>query len=448
MEIQIKKTFECDVLVIGGGVAGIGAAIGAAENGSKVILTEENGYLGGCATSGLVAPFMTCYDCDGNKQIIQGVFAELISRMVKDGGAISPANCKNADGYSGYHLNGHIGVTPFDKEVFKRVSEQMCLEAGVDLKYHYLFVKAEKVGRKLTSCIFATKNGFYRITAKAFIDCTGDADVGFSAGAEYMFSDKDGELQPSSTFFLIDGVNEEVLDAHMRDYSLSETERRYMDKIDEARKKGEFPCGTQKVRLYKQLRGVYSVNMCQIDKPFDVNDPDMITKAEIQGRIQAKTIFDFLKKYIPGLENIRLIQTSERLGIRESRRIVGEYVLTSSDVAQSKIFDDAIVILSNSVDIHTSSKVIYSPANNRPPYSIPYRSVVAKDFDNLWMAGKNVSADRQAHGAIRVMPPSMAMGQAAGVAASIAVKKNVNAKDVPYTKLREILVMQNAYLDA
>ena len=448
INIDIRKEFECDVLVIGGGVAGFGAAISAARAGAKVILAEENGYLGGCATASLVAPFMTCYDRMGKEQIIRGIFDELVRRLVKENGAIPPEDCRKMDGYSGYNPfhTGHLGTTPFDKEVLKRVMEEMCIEARVELKYHYLFVHAEKQDRRLTSCIFATKNGFYKIHAKAFIDCTGDADVCYEAGAEYMFAGENGELQPPSTFFLIDGIDEDFVGAHMGNHSMPERERRWMDEIDRARERGEFPCGTQKVRIYKQLDGVFAVNMCQIDQPFDVTDPDLVTKAEIEGRKQVKMIFDFLKKEIPGFENIRLVDSSARVGIRESRRVVGEYVLKHEDLMEAKIFDDAIAIVSSTVDIHTSSAVIYTPKECTSSYSIPYRVLVARDFDNVWMAGKNVSADRYAHGAIRVMPPSMAMGQAAGIASALASSESIKAKEVPYQKLRAILIDQGAYL--
>lgn len=448
MEMQIKKTFECDVLVVGGGVAGFGAAMGAAKNGAKVILAEENGYLGGIATAGLVAPFMTCYDRMGENQIIKGVFDDLVRRLVDENGAIPPEDCRKMDGYSGYNPfhTGHLGTTPFDKEILKRVMEEMCLEVGVDLKYHYLFVGVEETKRKLTSCIFATKNGFYKINARAFIDCTGDADVCYQAGAETMFSNEKGELQPPSTFFLIDGVNEDIVATHMGNHSLPERERRWTNEIECARERGEFPCGTQKVRIFKQLNDVFAVNMCQIDEPFDVTDPDLIAKAEIEGRKQVKIICDFLKNNVPGFENIRLIESSARLGIRESRRVVGEYVLKHEDLLQAKIFDDAIVILSSTVDVHTSGAVIYTPTKSTSSYSIPYGAIVAKDFDNVWMAGKNVSADRYAHGAVRVMPPSIAMGQAAGIAATIACKNGLKAKDVPYSELRKELLNQKVYL--
>lgn len=434
-EAEIKKEFDCDVLVVGGGVAGFGAALRASREGAKVILAEENGYLGGTITAGLVGPFMTCYDAKGENQIIKGVFDELVSELVKIGGAIPPADCRKCDSYSGYKLRGHLGTTPINKEKLKLVMERMCLAAGVELKYHYMFVGVDKTDRRINACTFATKNGFYRINAKVFVDCTGDAAVCYNAGAECRFSDESGALQPVSTFFTIDGVDKESLDKHVA-ASTDERTRSFMYIVEAAKAQNEFPCGTPKVRIYEQTDGVWTVNMCQIDKPFDVNDPDLITKAEIEGREQAHKIFRFLKTKVPGLENIRMIETSEKVGIRESRRVVGEYTLTHDDLKASRKFDDAVVTLANSVDVHTSGPVTYTPFSNTEPYTIPYGALVVKDFDNMLTAGKCVSADRMAQGAVRVVPPAVAMGEAAGLAAAIAAKENIKAKDVPAEMLK------------
>ncbi len=444
-QAEIKKSVSCEVLVIGGGVAGYGAAVGAATQGADVILAEENGYLGGCATAGLVAPFMTCMDKKGENQIIKGAYDELVRKMVALNAAKAPEDCCKCDSYSGYKLKGHLGTVPFDKETLKFVMEQTCLEKGVRLKYHFKFVQAEKKGRKITACIFATKNGFYRIEAKTVIDCTGDAAVCYNAGGECVFSDENGSLQPVTTFFLIDGVDKEKLDKMLLDNPSAE-ERAFMAEVKKAKENGEFPCGTQKVRVYEQLNGIWSVNMCQIDNPFDVNDPDLLSDAEVEGRKQVQSIFRFLKKYVPCMENIRLLQTSESIGIRESRRIVGEYVLTLDDLHASKDFKDKVAVLANSVDVHTSGAVNYKTFQNDAPYTLPYRCLVHKDFDNVLSAGKSVSADRFAHGAVRVMPPSMAMGQAAGIAAAIAVQTGVTAKDVNYEQLKTALKDQGAYL--
>lgn len=445
MKKEIIKTFECDVLVVGGGVAGFGAAMGAVRAGAKVILTEQNGYLGGTATAGLVAPFMTCLDSQGKEQLIKGVFEELVLRLKEQDGAILPQDCCKCDSYSGYKLLGHLGTTPFDKETLKCVLEQMCIENGVELKYHYTFLKALKKKRTLNACIFATKNGLYQIKAKQFIDCTGDASVCYNAGGECYFSDENKALQPVSTFFLVDGVDKSLLDKTILN-STDPAERAFMDLVKVAKENGEFPCGTKKVRLYEQLNGIWAVNMCQIDSPFDVNDPDLITKAEIEGRKQSRQIFNFLKKYVPGMKNARMIQTSESVGIRESRRIVGEYIMTIEDVLTARKFEDAVVKLANSIDVHTTGAVEYKTYKNDSYYTIPYRALVHKSFVNVWSAGKTVSADRYSHGAIRVMPSAMAMGQAAGVASVIALKNKCIAKDVPYNDLKQTLINQGANL--
>ncbi|MBQ3493431.1 MAG: FAD-dependent oxidoreductase [Clostridia bacterium] len=442
---KVKKTFDCDVLVVGGGVAGYGAAMGAGLAGANVILTEQNGYLGGSATAGLVCPFMTCYDTLGQEQLIKGVFDKLIRKLVQNGDAIAPEDCRKCDSFSGYKLEGHLGTTPFNREGLKVAMEQTVLETGVNIKYHYTFLQAERKGRNITSCYFATKNGIYKINAKAFIDCTGDAMVCESVGGECYFSDDNNDLQPVSTFFLIDGVDKELLDSQLIDNN-NPAERAFMSAVEQAKKLGEFPCGTAKVRIYEQPYGIWSVNMCQIDKPFDVNDPDLITNAEIEGRRQCQIIFNFLKNYVTGMKNIRLLQTSESVGVRESRRIVGEYTMTAKDVQSNKRFEDTVVKLANSIDVHTSSRTVYRTYENKDYYTIPYRSLVHKDFDNVWSAGKTVSADRLALGAIRVMPPSMAMGQAAGVAASIAVKNGYTAKSTPYSTIKNILNEQGANL--
>lgn len=446
----IKKELTCDVLVIGGGVAGFSAAVCAARAGASVLLTEDNGYLGGCATAGLVAPFMTCYDTAGQTQIIRGVFSELVDRLVALGGAIPPANCRNNDSYSGYRVRGHLGTTPINKEKIKLVMDRMCAESGVEVRYHFLFVGVEtsEDGKTVTAAIFATKNGFYRVRAKAFIDCTGDAAVCDAAGAECVISDESGQLQPVSTFVLIDGVDKERMDRDVRE-AKDDTERFFMNEIARAREEGRFPCATKKVRVFEQTDGMWVINMCQIDDNLDVTDPEAISRAEAQGREQADAIVAFLRETVPAMKNIRLLETSAQAGVRESRRMVGEYVLTGEDLAASRRFDDAVVVSSNSVDIHTGSgngAVTYHPFANAEPYTIPYRALVSKDLTNLWTAGKTFSSDRLAQGAARVIPPSMAMGQAVGCAAALAVQNGVAARDVDYAALKTLLLAQGAYL--
>ena len=446
----IKKEISCDVLVVGGGVAGFSAAVCAARAGADVLLTEDNGYLGGVATASLVAPFMTCYDTKGETQIVRGIFGEVVDRLVEIGGAILPSECRKGNSFSGYRPRGHLGTTPFSKEALKLVMDRLCAEAGVRVRYHFLFVgtEMEEDGKTVRAAIFATKNGFYRIRAKAFIDCTGDAALCDASGADCMISDESGELQPVSTFILIDGVDREAMDKAVFE-GKSDAERYFMEEIARGREEGSFPCRTKKVRIFEQPNGIWAVNMCQIDEPLDVLDPEAISRAEAEGREQAAAMVAFLREHVPPMKNIRMLETSAQAGVRESRRVVGEYILTGEDLLASRRFEDTIAVLCNSVDIHTGGSngvVNYTPFANPTPYTIPYRALVPRDLNNVWTAGKTFSSDRRAQGAARVIPPSMAMGQAAGCAAALAVQRDCAAREVDYTALKELLLAQGAYL--
>jgi hypothetical protein len=283
------------------------------------------------------------------------------------------------------------------------------------------------------------------VEAKSVIDCTGDATVCHMAGGETIFSDETGAVQPVSTFFLIDNVDKQVLDDLLLP-SDDEKLRAFMDEIADEREKRGFPCKGLKVRAYELPHGVWGINMCQIDRNLDPNDPEQMIDAEIEGREQAHAIFDFLVRRIPGMSRARLLQTSDRVGVRESRRIAGEYYLTHDDLINSRVPADSIAVVASTVDVHThdnSKRIEFSALDH---YGIPYRCLVHRDFDNVWSAGKTVSADRLAHSAIRVMPPCMAMGHAAGVAAAMASAMNCSAKDIPVETLRENLLAQGAYL--
>ncbi len=443
--LEVIKSYECDVLVIGGGVSGISAAINSARNGARVILAEKNGYLGGTSTAGLIGTFMTCYDAKGEKRIIKGFYKEFVDEMVKAGGAIPPEACLNVGKYGGYRLTGHLGVAPYDAEVLKTLSEKMCLDAGVRLLYHMLLVGCDKTDTKVTKAYFATNSGIYEISAKMFIDATGDAYLCDKAGCKSEVGDENGERQPASMFFLIKGVDEELLDEYMEKHQETR-ERFYMDVIEDARKAGDFPCGTYKFRIFKSPSEKWTVNMAQEDEVVDQFDAEKITNAEISQRKQIPAILNFLKKYIPACENIELVQSAAEIGLREGRRIVGEYTLTKEDILNGTIFEDSICYCANSIDIHKKDSVEYISTKEDTVYTIPYRSLVAKECDNILVAGRCLSADRAALAAVRVMPPCFAMGEAAGIAASIAARKNIPARSVDYNEIKETLLKNGAYL--
>ena len=447
LELLVKKELNCDVLVVGGGVAGIAAAICAARKGASVITAERNGCLGGTATSGLVGPFMTAMDPLGKEQVIRGFMDELICRMEKEGGAIHPTRCFGGDSYSAYRIKGHIGLTPFSSETLKSVAEEMCAECGVNILYNVLLVSAQvNENNQIERAFFATKNGIYSINAKIFIDCTGDADLAAASGVRVLSGDSNGDLQVSSLFFVVDGIDKEKLDAHMA--ANPDPERsaaRYFEKeIVEGKKNGTFPCGRHRISTFESVDNMWRINMTQVDYPINANDPEDVTKAIIECRAQIKPIMTFLRNTVPGCENIRLLYSAEMLGIRESRRIDGEYCLTEDDFRSERSFDDAIAFVGDSIDVHTYSKSVYYSAEK--PCQIPYRCLLPKQINNLLVACRCLSADPIALSAVRVMPPCFAMGEAAGTAAAICIQSGILPKAIDTDVLRSALVDQGTYL--
>ena len=443
-KFNIEKEISCDVLVVGGGCAGLAAGICAARHGADIIIAEQNGYLGGTATAGMVGPFMTSYDVKGETQLIRGFFDEFVRRMEKTGGAIHPSKAEYDSAYAAYRAAGHRNLATFDGEAYKRIAEDMCAESGVRLMYHLFLMEADSENGKVTSAYFATKSGIYKINAKVFIDCSGDADLAYYSGAQTVYGNCDGEVQAASMFFSVIGVDKEKMDKHMKNASSIE-ERFYMKEILKEREKGRFPLYRAKIALYEGLGDEWLVNMSQLD---DVNAviPEEVTAAEIEGRRQIEYIISFLRKYAAGCENIRLVRSAASLGVRESRRIKGEYTVTKEDVIESVKFRDSVFCCSNSMDIHKKGYVEYIVRKSDAPYYIPYRALVAKNFDNLLAAGRCISAEREVMGAIRVMPPCFAMGQAAGTAAALCAVQDISVQELNAEELAEALKTDGVYL--
>ena len=207
----VAREFDCDVLVIGGGPAGFGAAVASARGGADTILIERNAMLGGMATTGLVGPFMTCYDDDCTEQIVKGIFDELCLRTEEKGGAIHPSKVDGMTTYSSYYIRSHCHVTPYLSEILALTMDEMALEAGVKLLYNVQVVDAIREGNRITGVIAAMKEGLAIFRAKTFIDCTGDADVAYFAGAPTWSGDKaNGLMQPATLFFEMGGLDRET----------------------------------------------------------------------------------------------------------------------------------------------------------------------------------------------------------------------------------------------
>ena len=222
--------------------------------------------------------------------------------------------------------------------------------------------------------------------------------------------------------------------------------RYFMDEIEEARNKGEFPCGCRKLRIFEKLNGVWDVNMAQEDNEVNEFDPVAVTNAEISQRKQIVEIIAFFRKYIPALKNVRLVKTASELGIRESKRIIGKKIFTADDVLNQRCFDERIAVCANSMDVHEAGRVNYTPYNSDKSYYIPLSCLISENINNLMAVGKCLSADKRAFAAVRVMPPCFAMGEAAGVTTAMAIKNNCILSDIDVKDVQARLIQNGAYL--
>jgi hypothetical protein len=447
-ERQVPVLDGGDVLVVGAGPAGLAAAIAAARNGASTTLVERFGFLGGNLTAGLVGPCMTSYSLDGQQQLIKGIFEEFVIRMEQLGGALHPSKIPAGSAYCGFIVYGHDKVTPFDPEVAKMVALDMVREAGVALRLHTFVADALVEGNAVRGVVAASKSGLQAIRATITVDCSADGDVVARAGGAYEVGrESDGLMQPMTLFFRVANVDDEKVEAYIREHP--DDYRPFASLVAEARAQGEFPIPRKGVGIYRTLeRGVYRVNTTRLHA-LNGTDVEDLTRAEIDGREQIKALMTFFRKWLPGFEHCELLDTATTIGVRETRRIVGEYMLTVEDLAAGRAFDDVIALCGYPVDIHSptgdggGADGSYPTAN---AYQIPYRSLVPRDLDQILVAGRCITATHEALGAIRVMPPSFAMGQAAGTAAALALEWGVPPRKVPVPQLQELMMRQGAYL--
>ena len=446
---------EVDVLVVGGGPAGVAAAIASGRCGAKTMLIEQHGYLGGTATASLVGPFMTSFTSDGKTQNIVGIFDEIVRRMEQMGGAIHPSKVRHGTSYSSWLGYGHDHVTPFDSEILKLVAFEMVEEAGVKLLLHTYFVMPIIENKAIKGAIFVNKSGLIAIKAKVVIDCTGDADVAARADVPYSKGrPTDGLMQPATMFFRVRNVDDVKLQKYFdehpdeKDKMTPGLPKTFSSLIEEAKKRGDFPLNHDIIGAYQTTRkGEYLMNASRLHKINGTIAEDL-TKAEIEGRKQVQVLMKFLRKYVPGFENAELAEVASNIGIRETRHIVGEYVLTQEDVQEAKEFDDTIALASFPIDIHDpkTGGGYFVGLKRGTSFEIPYRCLVPKKIEQLLVAGRPVSATHEAAGAIREMPQCFAMGQAAGVAAALAVKTKKPPRRIDVRALQKKLLEQNVVL--
>lgn len=449
---QINREIKTDVLVIGGGSAGFGAAVAAARNGADTLLIERGQMMGGMATAGLVGPFMTCYDDGPTEQIVKGIFDELCVRTEERGGAVHPSKVEGMTPYSSYYVRSHCHVTPFLSETLEIVMEEMVIEAGAKILYNVQMCDVLTDNGNITGVLVSMKEGMTLITAKTYIDCTGDADAAYYAGAECVSGDeKDGVMQPVTLFFEVGNIDRDKFIGALEERKANGElgipgENCWSWYIKEARANGDWDIERNEIGNYEQpVKGRFKINTTRIAH-IDATDTEQITAAVMEGRKQVQKVMKFLQKYVPGCEEIQLLQVASTLGVRETRHIKGRYKLTAQDIMERKHFDDAICTFAYAIDIHNSEGggATFQQVNGY--YTIPFGCLVPEDVGNLLVAGRCISGTSEAAASYRVIPCCVATGQAAGTAAALALKAGKLPGDVDIPKLRKVLVDQGAVI--
>lgn len=444
-EINVRK--ETDVLVIGGGPSGIMAALAAAEDGLNVMLVESRSFVGGNMTIGL--PILGFLGQKGN-QIIKGLPQKLIDRLKAVQASSEHRPCPL-----------HMSLTLVEPEAVKTVALQMLVESKVDVLFYSFCAGVVMEGDELKGVIIESKAGREVILAKTIIDCSGDADVAYRAGVPCEYGNEQGGVQPPTLMFCLGGVDTEKLRTSIanepRTYLTDFIPAEYFGQnnqfvlvgmrnlIKQAQDDG-LTLTTERTILITGLRkGEVWVNMTRVSG-VNGTDPGSLTHGEIEGRHQIIDIQKYLIEYVPGFENAYFLKTAPFLGIRETRRIQGQYTMTREDIMACQHFDDAIAVASYPLDIHHPQGGGCTLEWCGDCYDIPYRSLIPQKVKNLIVAGRCISTTHEAMSAIRVMAPCMAMGEAAGRAAKMAIRRGVQPADIDVKELQQELLEKGAYL--
>jgi hypothetical protein len=444
---------RADVLVIGGGPAGIGASMGAAFAGARVILAERHGFLGGNATAALVMPLMSFHthsptsvktarnklmpaDHGPGRPVIAGILKMFIERLVRGGGAIDPSY------ETGY-------VVPFDPEIFKLTAMELLDEAGVEYLLHS-FATGILGDTPNPGVVLETKSGPVVIFAKVVVDCTGDGDIAARFGAAFEIGrEEDGLVQPMTLMFRMIEFQNKAFYRYVREHPDQwNGVQGLRDLIGKAREKSDLNLAREDVLFFgtPHAREV-AVNSTRVVRVLGTNVWDL-TYAECEGRRQMRQIAAFLRRYVPGFEKSYVVQSGVAIGIRETRRIIGQYQLTSEDLLNARKFDDVIACGTYPIDIHSPTGK-GTTLRRLPPgdfYEIPLRALIPRDVDRLIVAGRCISGTHEAHSSYRIMPISMATGHAAGACAALAAGRGITPRDVHFRDVQAELLRQGAHL--
>jgi hypothetical protein len=435
---RVPVLFETDVIVVGGGTTGPIAAISAARQGKRVVLIERFGSLGGNLTLGL--------NTKPSGALVGGLPLEIWNLARSVGGA--------GEDYIAIVKNGGVKIaSPCDPEIMKILLTRLCADSGVQILFETVVSRPVLEERTVTGVIVESKSGRHFVAGKVVIDCSADADIATRAGAPYVLGSggKEAAMQPVSMYFTMDQVDLLKLAEWARAsddiparaipntaaglaYGLwltgfNKSLRRFQDETGVLLQRDNITLKTADGRMYVNGTRVTGI---------DVFDPVQFTRAVLECYRQIEGVARYLRERVPGFESARIEAIAPVLGVRETRHIIGDYTLTGADSVNGTRFTDSIAADASALDIHEPRGADVD-FRSLPPYEIPYRCLLPQHVEQILVAGRCISADHAAHARSRNMPACMATGQAAGIAAAVAINERVTVRNVPVAKVQNHL---------
>jgi hypothetical protein len=444
---------DVDVLVCGGGPAGIAAGLAAARQGARTMIVEQQGCLGGVATSSLIGTWFGSYSRDGRFPVIEGIFKEIVDQLVAEGAAKPPTNdLAGGSAHSGY-APWHRGTVPFEFEAAKRLFDRLVLDAGITLRYFTTALYPKITDSRIDGLFVASKAGIEFIRAAAVVDATGDADVAYRAHCPMLIGLEEeghrGWMSPGAMSFVLEDVDAKAFGDYCKAGDF-----RFRDLIGRLREQDAWPFSDNifiAFELPNPKQYYVKVSPTTHEQGFDGTDPDVLTLGMTNGRRAVDELLGILREFFPGFAHARLTQTAPVIGVRNTRRIVGEYQVTVSDVRNGRFFDDTVALTGYHWDMatpgSTEQRMLHKVEIARPYAAIPYSCLIPQSVDNLLAPGRAISAEWDVLGPFRIMPAAFAMGQAAGTAAGMAADHRIAMLAVDVPTLRDNLRNQGAIVD-
>jgi hypothetical protein len=433
---QIPLYGEYDIVVLGGGPAGIAAAVAAARAGRRTLLIERYGFLGGMGTAAGVTNFCGLHANvhGGMHRVVQGIASDLLARIDRLGGLNAP-----------HLILGKIFAQAYDTAAYKIAADDLLGAHKVDILFHALgagVVMHDET--RIAVLLVETKAGRQAIRADIFIDCSGDGDLAVWAGAPFEVGDREGHMLYPSMMFRINGVDPE---------KAGEAWKTIPALMEQAEAAGTHTFPRKAAIVRPQRSGIeWRVNFTQLARAdgsaINGIEPDDLTRGEIEGRRQAVEAFAFLRT-VPGFEKSYIVDLPPQLGIRETRRLVGGYQLSGEDVLGCASFEDSIGVNGWPIEAHVAGDVVFTfppIPESRGFNELPYRMLVPKRIDNLLVAGRCASMTHEGQSAARVSGACFAMGEAAGSAAALALSGNTKPRDIAVATLQRALRQQGAFI--